>query len=1072
MKILSCLCAAFLLFAATASGATYYVDAANGSDSGSGLSTAGAWRSVSRVNRAELVPGDVVLFRRGCTWDEALRPPASGSSGSPIVFGAWGPPGDAVISGNGNRSLDTGSRNHLRFEQLCFRNRPVVIAGSGAVTLAACIIRNSSAEGIRIENSPGTAVLNCTVSLNRTEGILAVGSRTTATVRNSLIFGNGIDDFHYGIQAADGATLSWDHCLVSGNGYSAGLDVSRASGVHDGGGNLVREAPGVAGYAHGGGRFVISSDDYNVAYWKEMAAVLQPHGVRFTMFLPGAYLYGREAELTALTGAGHELALHGWSHADLTAETLFTIVTTNPSPSVTIDPSAKQIILTSSDTAKNVTISWETEPLTVQNLRDAVQSRGWTVVIAQYVNPLTRLCCLAGTGGPVNRFPFTGRADIHSPEYAFWRDELVRTAETVRERLGVTPVTLAYPFGFLNDGLREYIRSAGGILGARTTSTEWNTLSRIDVTRCAGLNFVLLKGDGSEARIRANARNAVVHAQQAGCIYVVYAHHDGEMTPVQLGWFVDEIRRHGGKFVTFREAMEEIRNGHTTRDGFVYTRDYPDRSDFHLAGGSPCIGAGAEVPLAFDYEGKPLAEGGRYDIGAIRYGDPAPVYSITASAGPGGSIDPSGTVSANPGDSREFRIIPDAGHRVLDVTADGVSVGAVSEYRFTDIREDHVIRASFAPIQVEPPIPGQVIAFGPWKEIGKKARGLGNFRIPVPANAFPASGGWFRISLAAGNLPLFVTGAFIGECAAGGDPFDMQAGTVRRITFQNGRDTVCVPGSGRLYSDWIQLPSGGSGHIISLGLAGSYSAWPRAGTGCWFRDFGAILAGTPDVSGYRHSHSIFALERLEVRDTPPPPEPVPDDDDDDDDCDDDDRLADKGDDEEKEKDGNQGEDREKEQKEKKDDDGGGREKPEKEDSGKEKEKKDKDDDEDEDDGEDDDDREGKDDEKGEKDGDDDEGRNGKNRGKGRAKLANFPNPFNAHTLISFTLAAESEIRISIFSISGQKVRELSAGRFGAGRHTLSWDARDDRGTTLSSGIYLVRLQTGTEVTTARMMYVK
>src|SRR5439155_25630156 len=69
--------------------------------------------------------------------------------------------------------------------------------------------------------------------------------------------------------------------------------------------------------------------------------------------------------------------------------------------------------------------------------------------------------------------------------------------------------------------------------------------------------------------------------------------------------------------------------------------------------------------------------------------------TITASAGPGGSISPSGAVSVNCGDSQSFSISPDKCHSISDVKVDGVSVGPVASYTFTDVQANHTIDASF-----------------------------------------------------------------------------------------------------------------------------------------------------------------------------------------------------------------------------------------------------------------------------------------------------------------------------------------------------------------------------------------
>ena len=68
---------------------TYYVDASHGDDAHDGLTSASAWRSLTRVNQATLLPGDRVLFRRGETWRGQIRS-QSGSAAGAIVYGAYG----------------------------------------------------------------------------------------------------------------------------------------------------------------------------------------------------------------------------------------------------------------------------------------------------------------------------------------------------------------------------------------------------------------------------------------------------------------------------------------------------------------------------------------------------------------------------------------------------------------------------------------------------------------------------------------------------------------------------------------------------------------------------------------------------------------------------------------------------------------------------------------------------------------------------------------------------------------------------------------------------------------------
>jgi hypothetical protein len=71
-------------------------------------------------------------------------------------------------------------------------------------------------------------------------------------------------------------------------------------------------------------------------------------------------------------------------------------------------------------------------------------------------------------------------------------------------------------------------------------------------------------------------------------------------------------------------------------------------------------------------------------------------HTITASAGQHGSISPSGTTEVNPEAAQTYTITPDTGYHVSDVRVDGVSIGMVSSYAFTNVSADHTITASFA----------------------------------------------------------------------------------------------------------------------------------------------------------------------------------------------------------------------------------------------------------------------------------------------------------------------------------------------------------------------------------------
>src|SRR5439155_16952556 len=77
-------------------------------------------------------------------------------------------------------------------------------------------------------------------------------------------------------------------------------------------------------------------------------------------------------------------------------------------------------------------------------------------------------------------------------------------------------------------------------------------------------------------------------------------------------------------------------------------------------------------------------------------GSGTPTYTITASAGANGSINPTGSVVVNQGASQAFTITPNAGYQVSSVTVDGSNVGAVTSYSFNNVQANHAISASFS----------------------------------------------------------------------------------------------------------------------------------------------------------------------------------------------------------------------------------------------------------------------------------------------------------------------------------------------------------------------------------------
>ncbi len=85
---------------------------------------------------------------------------------------------------------------------------------------------------------------------------------------------------------------------------------------------------------------------------------------------------------------------------------------------------------------------------------------------------------------------------------------------------------------------------------------------------------------------------------------------------------------------------------------------------------------------------------------------------------------------------------------------------------------------------------------------------------------------------------------------------------------------------------------------------------------------------------------------------------------------------------------------------------------------------------------------------------------------------NYPNPFNPETSISFDMPKPGRVQLTIYSILGRVVNRLVDREFPAGTHSVVWNGKDATGRAVASGVYLYRLETGTESLSRKMMLLK
>ena len=81
---------------------------------------------------------------------------------------------------------------------------------------------------------------------------------------------------------------------------------------------------------------------------------------------------------------------------------------------------------------------------------------------------------------------------------------------------------------------------------------------------------------------------------------------------------------------------------------------------------------------------------------------------------------------------------------------------------------------------------------------------------------------------------------------------------------------------------------------------------------------------------------------------------------------------------------------------------------------------------------------------------------------------NAPNPFNSQTVLSYFLPNSGPVRLELFSVTGQRVATLHQGPQQAGYHRLRWQAQDDEGRPLASGIYFYRIETTNGILTRKL----
>ena len=88
-------------------------------------------------------------------------------------------------------------------------------------------------------------------------------------------------------------------------------------------------------------------------------------------------------------------------------------------------------------------------------------------------------------------------------------------------------------------------------------------------------------------------------------------------------------------------------------------------------------------------------------------------------------------------------------------------------------------------------------------------------------------------------------------------------------------------------------------------------------------------------------------------------------------------------------------------------------------------------------------------------------------------VGNHPNPFNPTTSVGYAVPRTGVVDLSIYDASGRLVRTLvDVPSHDAGRHSVSWNGRDENGVEVAAGVYFARLTVDSESATGKMVLLK
>ncbi len=230
-------------------------------------------------------------------------------------------------------------------------------------------------------------------------------------------------------------------------------------------------------------------------------------------------------------------------------------------------------------------------------------------------------------------------------------------------------------------------------------------------------------------------------------------------------------------------------------------------------------------------------------------------YTITASAGPGGSILPSGSIPVNHGSDQTFTITPDAGYDIVDVRVDNVSQGLIASYTFTGVTANQTIEAIFSAspkvLSAVTNAAGNIITISFDKVMADPSSKQAQFSVTANGSVLTTASVALKTDQTKFDLRLqapVTFGQFVRITYSAGDVHSADGGVLASFT------NLAVANA-------AHLPAGMISNQDGLGFSGSMAANPL-GANITMTGYNGWPAGITNIRNYAFQGGVFDGQNL------------------------------------------------------------------------------------------------------------------------------------------------------------------------------------------------------------------